>query len=294
MRNRHYTFLLVSSQRGELRKVRIPFYAMHLLALFVVVGGITVVAAVGSYGRMLWKATSYNALRRDQEQLKREYRELQGRVKDSDQKISSLQSLATDVALSYGILRAPRTPFFASDPPTESDAAFRQSLEQFRFLEKNATAVALAAQGLSLFPGRNWEDMQFMPSMWPVMGQLTGTFGERLDPFSGEGAFHSGLDISAPYGTEVHVSADGTVVDVGEHTGLGRSVAVDHGFGITTVYGHLSGYATQPGARVKRGEVVGYVGTSGRASGPHVHFEVRMYGTPVNPWKFLRGAASGD
>jgi murein DD-endopeptidase MepM/ murein hydrolase activator NlpD len=289
-----HTFLIVSSERGYLRKIKIPFYALHLLALFTVVGGVTVIAAVGSYGRMLWKATSYNALRRDQEQLKKEFHDLQARVKDSDQKISSLQSLATDVAMSYGILGARRTPFFAAETPQGGDAGFSRSLEQFHFLMNNATAVALASEGLTLAPGRNWEDLQFTPSLWPVVGRLTGTFGERLDPFSGEGAFHSGLDISAPYGTEVHASADGVVVDVDTHTGLGRSIRVDHGFGVETVYGHLSAYATEPGRRVKRGEVIGYVGDSGRASGPHLHFEVHMYGTPVNPWKFLKGSASGD
>jgi len=293
MKTKSFTFLLVSGERGALRKVRVPFYVVHLLTLFAVVGGVTVFAAIGSYGRMLWKAASYNALRRDQERLKREFQDLQARVKDSDQKISSLQSLATDVAMSYGILGAQRTPFFASSSPPESDAAFNQSVEQFHFLMRNATAVALSAQGLTLAPGRNWEDMQFTPSLWPVVGTLTGTFGERLDPFSGEGAFHAGLDISAPYGTEVRVSADGVVEDVGTHTGLGRAITVDHGFGIETVYGHLSQYGTEPGRRVKRGEVIGYVGDSGRASGPHLHFEVHMYGTPVNPWKFLKGSSTG-
>lgn len=295
MKRGSHTYLILSSERGYLRKVRIPFYALHLLALFAVVGGVTVIAAVGSYGRMLWKATSYNALRRDQEQLKREFHDLQARVKDSDQKISSLQSLATDVAMSYGILGARRTPFFAAELPHEEDAAFNRSVEQFQFLVTNASAVALSAEGVTLAPGRSWGDLQFTPSLWPVVGRLTGTFGERLDPFSGEGAFHSGLDISAPYGTEVRASADGVVMDVGTHTGLGRSIWVDHGFGVSTVYGHLSAYATEPGRRVKRGEVIGYVGDSGRASGPHLHFEVHMYGTPVNPWKFLRSnSTSGD
>jgi len=272
----------------------VPFYVVHLLAIFAVVGGVTVFAAVGSYGRMLWKAASYNALRRDQEQLKRQFQDLQARVKDSDQKISSLQSLATDVAMSYGILGARRTPFYGTSSSPESDEAFNQSVEQFQFLMRNGTAVALSAEGMTLAPGRNWEDMQFSPSLWPVVGKLTGTFGERLDPFSGEGAFHSGLDISAPYGTEVRVSADGVVEDVGTHTGLGRAITVDHGFGIETVYGHLSQYGTEPGRRVKRGEVIGYVGDSGRASGPHLHFEVHVYGTPVNPWKFLKSSANGE
>lgn len=294
MRPKSFTFLLVSGNGGNLRKVSVPFYVVHLLAIFAVVGGVTVFAAMGSYGRMLWKATSYNALRKDQEQLKRQFQDLQARVKDSDQKISSLQSLATDVAMSYGILGARRTPFFGTNNAPESDAAYDQSVEQFQFLMKNGTAVALSAQGFSLAAGRNWEDMQFTPSMWPVTGTLTGTFGERLDPFSGEGAFHAGLDISAPYGTEVRVSADGVVADVGTHTGLGRAITVDHGFGIETVYGHLSKYGTEPGRRVKRGEVIGYVGDSGRASGPHLHFEVLVYGTPVNPWKFLKGGSNGE
>jgi len=289
-----FTFLLVSGESGSLRKVRIPFYALHLLALFALVGGITVLAAMGSYGRMLWKAASYNDLRRDQAQLKRQFQDLQARVKDSDQKISSLQSLATDVAMSYGILGARSTPFLASTAPPESEAAFNQSVEQFHFLMKNATAVALSAQGLTLTPGRNWADMQFTPSLWPVVGELTATFGQRLDPFSGEGAFHSGLDISAPYGTEVRASGDGVVLDVDMHTGLGRAITVDHGFGIETVYGHLSGYGTETGRRVKRGEVIGYVGDSGRATGPHLHFEVHVYGAPVNPFRYLKGSASGD
>jgi Peptidase family M23 len=293
MKPKSFTFLLLSGDRGTLRKVRVPFYVVHMLAIFAVVGGITVFAAMGSYGRMLWKATSYNTLRRDQERLQRNFKDLQARVKDSDQKISSLQSLATDVAMSYGILGARRTPFFGSENPPESDAAFNQSVEQFHFLMKNATAVALSSEGMTLGPGRNWEDMQFTPSLWPVVGTLTGTFGERLDPFSGEGAFHAGVDISAPYGTEVRVSADGVVEDVGIHTGLGRAITVDHGFGIETVYGHLSRYATEPGKRVKRGEVIGYVGDSGRATGPHLHFEVHVYGTPVNPWRFLKSSGTG-
>jgi Peptidase family M23 len=296
MKSKSFTFLVMSEERGALRKIRIPFYVVHLLAIFAIVGGITVFAAFGSYGRMLWKAAGYNELRRDQERLKKEFQNLQARVKDSDQKISSLQSLATDVAMSYGILGARRTPFFTAEAAPESEAGFDQSVEQFHFLMKNATAVAISAQGLSLMAGRNWEDLQFTPSMWPVEGHLTGTFGERLDPFSGEGAFHSGLDISAPYGTEVRASADGVVLDAGVHTGLGRAITVDHGFGIETVYGHLSRFNTEPGRHVKRGEVIGYVGDSGRASGPHLHFEVHVYGTPVNPWKFLKssGTSGGE
>ncbi len=294
MRPKSYTFIVVSGDRGQLRRVRVPFYALYFLGLFVIVGGATVLAAVGSYGRMLWKAASYNALRRDQEDLKKQFQHLQVMVKDSNQKLSSLQSLATDVAMSYGILRFPKSPFFAGDASSEPEAVFSRSVEQFNFLKQNATSVALAAQGLRLMPGRNWEDMAFTPSFWPVLGPMTGSFGERLDPFSGEGAFHTGVDISAPYGSEVHASADGIVIAVQNRAGYGRLVEIDHGFGLTTMYGHLSTFRTYPGAHVKRGEVIGQVGISGRASGPHLHYEIRVYGAPVNPARYLRSGSAAD
>ncbi|NDQ56827.1 MAG: M23 family metallopeptidase [Acidipila sp.] len=294
MMSKSFTFIVVSSDRGQLRRVKVPFYALYFLALFALVGGVTVLAATGSYTRMLWKATSYNALRRDQEDLKRQYMHLQVMAKDSDQKLSSLQSLATDVAMTYGILRLPQTPFFVTNASTEQGASYLESVEQFNFLKRNATSVALSAQGLRFMPGRNWEDMSYTPSFWPVLGTMTGSFGERLDPFSGEGAFHTGVDISAPYGAEVRATADGIVESTDTRSGYGRLVVVDHGFGVTTWYGHLSGFKSSPGEHVKRGEVIGRVGVSGRSSGPHVHYEVRMYGAPVNPARYLRGSSSGD
>jgi murein DD-endopeptidase MepM/ murein hydrolase activator NlpD len=143
-------------------------------------------------------------------------------------------------------------------------------------------------------PGRGLDELPFTPSLWPVVGTITGSFGERLDPFSGEGTFHAGVDISSHYGDAVRVAADGLVTAVEVRSGYGRLVVVDHGFGISTWYGHLSSFQTRVGARVKRGEAIGAVGVSGRTSGPHVHYEVRLYGAPVNPWRFLRGGSAAD
>jgi murein DD-endopeptidase MepM/ murein hydrolase activator NlpD len=294
MESKHYTFLIASGGGGTLRKLRIPAYVVHLLAVFAVVGGMTVFAAVTSYSRMLWKVANYNALRDEQASLKRQFTQLQAVVQDTNTRLSSLQSLATEVAMTYGIMRFRDTPFGVADTSLDSTAHFQQSVEQFHFLRKNATAIALASQGLRLLPGRTIESLTFTPSMWPVLGHVTGNFGDRLDPFSGEGAFHAGVDISAPYGEAVRAAADGVVVAVEMRSGYGRVVVIDHGFGTATWYGHLSGFATQPGARVKRGNVIGYVGSSGRASGPHVHYEVRLYGAPVNPWRYLNSGSSAD
>ncbi len=294
MKPKSYTFFIASNAPGSVRKVRVPAYALHLLVLLAIVGGVTVLAAVGSYTRMLWKVGNYNALQREQDTLKKQYQQLQVTVKDTNQRLSSLQSLATEVAMTYGVLRFRPAPFLFSDAPPEPETAYLDSVEQFNFLKKNATAIALATEGLRLMPRPGMADASFTPAAWPVIGHISGSFGERLDPFSGEGAFHAGVDVSSHYGDEVRATADGMVILVETQAGYGRLVVVDHGFGVCTWYGHLSGFRTRPGARVKRGEVLGYVGISGRVTGPHVHYEIRINGAPVNPWRYLRVAAPAD
>lgn len=292
MKSKFYTFIIASSNEGSVRRMRVPHSVVHVLALLAVVGGVTVFAAVTSYSRMLWKVTNYNELRSEKATLQKQYTKLQAVVTDTNQRLSSLQSLATEVAMTYGIMRLRETPFGISEGTGGAEAEHQRSLDQFDFLKKNATSIALASEGLRLMPGSSLANLSFTPSLWPVQGPITGSFGDRLDPFSGEGAFHAGVDISSSYGDAVRCSADGLVVAVEERAGYGRVVVVDHGFGTSTWYGHLSGFSTQIGARVKRGEVIGRVGTSGRSSGPHVHYEVRVYGAPVNPWRYLRGSSA--
>jgi murein DD-endopeptidase MepM/ murein hydrolase activator NlpD len=290
MKNRHYTFFIASSASGSMRRVRVPMYALQALALLAVVGGVTVAAGVASYSRMLWKASSYNSLRREQDSLKQQYRQLQTTVKDTNQRLDSLQSLAGEVAMAYGITRFQQTAFGLSEVPSQSDVAFQRSVNEFSYLQRNASFVMTSSSGmgLRLLPPSQFMNLAVVPSVWPVVGEITSRFGERLDPFRGEGAFHSGIDIASYYGAPVRATADGTVMEVGRHAGYGRVVVIDHGFGVTTWYAHLSGYNTEVGMTVKRGDVIGYEGDSGRSTGPHLHYEVRINNTPVNPWRYLR------
>ena len=127
-----------------------------------------------------------------------------------------------------------------------------------------------------------------MPSIWPLRGRITAGFGQRLDPFSGEGAFHSGVDICAPFGTRVEAGGDGIVLHAGWDSGYGNEIIVDHGYSMTTKYGHLSKIFVVVGQEVKRGEVIGAVGMTGKTTGPHLHYEVMVNNTPVNPMRYLR------
>ena len=135
-----------------------------------------------------------------------------------------------------------------------------------------------------LLPGHDFGSMDFSayaPTLWPISGPISSSFGEREDPVlgTGEGEFHPGIDISALQGTPIHATADGTVITAEMVNGYGRMVAIDHGHGVVTRYGHMSGFAVTAGQTVSRGEVVGYVGHTGRTTGNHVHYEVRINGT---------------
>lgn len=128
------------------------------------------------------------------------------------------------------------------------------------------------------------------PSFLPAEGELTSRYGYRIDPLTGKRSFHRGIDIGSKPGRAVYASADGVVSLAGSRRALGNAVHLSHGFDLTTRYGHLSRIAVKPGQSVKRGDIVGYVGRTGRATGYHLHFEVLLAGRPVDPLQYLNAS----
>ena len=125
------------------------------------------------------------------------------------------------------------------------------------------------------------------PSIWPAHGWLSSSVGRRTDPITGGADYHQGLDISADAGTPVYATADGTVLLAQREGAYGNLITIDHGYGLETRYGHLSKYEVKSGSQVKRGQVIGRVGSTGRATGPHLHYEVRVNGRLLNPLQLL-------
>jgi murein DD-endopeptidase MepM/ murein hydrolase activator NlpD len=125
------------------------------------------------------------------------------------------------------------------------------------------------------------------PSVYPAHGWITSEFGMRDDPFTTERHMHSGIDVAAREGSPVHAPADGVVTFAGSRGGYGNTVVLDHGFGYSSVFGHMEKWTVRPGERLKRGMPLGSVGNSGRSTGPHLHYEVRVHGIPVNPRMFV-------
>ena len=133
--SKNYTFYIATTP-GKLQKLVIPAYVLHSLAVLALIGAVTVIAAVGSYSRMLWKVGNYNALRHDQETLKKQYQQLQSTVNDTNQRLDSLQSLATEVAMTYGVLRYHPAAFDSTDSQVTPEDAFDRSIEQYTFSEE--------------------------------------------------------------------------------------------------------------------------------------------------------------
>jgi murein DD-endopeptidase MepM/ murein hydrolase activator NlpD len=293
MDKRVYTFLIFPGAHGKVRRISIPPYAVHGALAFIVITITTMVALGTSYARMLLKVSDYNNVRAEREALKTQYRTLENTVSQTNAKLNSLQSLATEVALAYGFGEARKTQFpesvlaLAAQTNTTVDSGYHASLYAFNLLKSASSSPITPSQRnlISTVPMA----VTNLPSIWPVRGRVTAGFGERMDPRNGEGAFHAGMDIAAPTGTEIFSAADGIVLSAGRDAGYGNSVLIDHGYGITTRYGHLSNVAVVVGQEVKRGQEIGTVGMTGRATGPHLHYEVHIQDTPVNPAKYLHG-----
>jgi murein DD-endopeptidase MepM/ murein hydrolase activator NlpD len=308
LRKRYYILFVARDEDGRVRKISLPVQYVYGFVAAALVGAFTIVGLAGSYTRMLLKTESFNQIRQERETLRKNYKQMAEIAHERDIQVASLGALASEVTAIYGLKQNKlaangRHAATAASAPTPSTLALtddvnqqqvKLSLDQFYNLRSQALSgrVSRALEGgLNSEMGSglsDWTQVADAPSLWPVEGIVTSSFGEREDPFNGEGAFHAGVDISAPTGTVVRATGDGLVDSAGMRNGYGRQVEIDHGHGVRTSYAHLSGMTVVAGQSVVRGQVIGYVGRTGRSTGPNLHYEVRINNVPVNPHKYLR------
>jgi murein DD-endopeptidase MepM/ murein hydrolase activator NlpD len=327
LKKRYYIMFVSRDADGSLNKVPVPLHYAYIFVAAAVIGMFTITGMAGSYSRMLIKTARFNQLRQDHNSLQKDYAHLEKTAHEKDVEAASLGSLATEVSALYGLTagkltstgklsikarshgKSSGTESVETTPLTDAnngltDETYYKSLQAFYALRSSAMNGSVTREltgigGPDYVPAGslgavtdtgNLQMASYAPSLWPVMGRITSSFGEREDPVkgNGEGEFHKGLDISAPNGTPVHVTADGVVKLVGMVNGYGREVIVDHGHGVETCYAHMSAFSAFVGQTVIRGQVIGYVGHSGRVTGPNLHYEVRIRNTPVNPHRYMR------
>ena len=279
MKQPYFVVVLAHSLHGRLRRIHIPQKALYVVLILAVFGCFSLFGFVSSYVRMAWKVANYNSLRQETDSLRARYDNLQRVYSQTNEQLATLQVYALEVSNAYGIKRKLEGP-----PDISSEGrlvpTFSETLEEYNFLKS-----ANISRFHRTYP-RLWQ-VNVRPSLWPVEGRVIGAFGRRSDPFNGEQAFHTGVDISGPRGTPIRAAADGVVSGAEFVSGYGRLIVIDHGGGVQTCYAHLSRVDVIAGQEVRRGQIIGGLGSTGRATAPHLHYEVRLGGNPVNPYNFL-------
>jgi murein DD-endopeptidase MepM/ murein hydrolase activator NlpD len=277
-----YTFIIACTSRSHARIRRICFHQTWLKAGAAAALIILCAALYGLYG--LTQHVRYLRISRENDRLRSENERQRQQLDALKQRVDAVEDTSRRLVEMSGTASAPNSP---SAPKTERRGAggptWPLSSEMIAAVEHQTNHLERELRVYEAI----LRQRAMIPSIWPVAGEMTDHFGTRSDPFGGlSSEFHSGLDIAAPWGTPVQAAGGGTVIYAGAQSGYGLVVVIDHG-GLTTHYGHLSKIAVRVGQMVKRGEVVGQVGSTGRSTGPHLHYEVRINDEPVDPQRYL-------
>jgi murein DD-endopeptidase MepM/ murein hydrolase activator NlpD len=271
---------LAHSLHGRVKRVHVTYKTLYWILGSIAACGMLTFFLLSNYLSMKWKVSQYNELRTDFDHLRGRYEELQRVSKQRTDQLATLQSLASEVSIAYGFNQQKANDVDDDTPDDPLTPSVEDTIQTYNYLR-----AANISDIYHRYPHR-WQ-VNTQPSLWPISGLLRSSYGERLDPFSGEGAFHRGIDVAAPKGTPVRVTADGVVERAQWDGGYGKLIAVDHGNGIETYYAHLSSILVVPGLEVRKGQIIALSGGTGHATGPHLHYEVRLGGVPVNPYKYL-------
>jgi murein DD-endopeptidase MepM/ murein hydrolase activator NlpD len=282
MGNRYHTIILVPHARARLRKWRVSNLQISLLASFLLVA--TLAAAFFTWGFFTRTVDSAELarLRTENEDLRGVNQSFESSVQQLQEKLADYEDRTQQLAIVAGLDSSPEGSEAGIGGGLSTDGSAADLSIEARTARLDGALDEVEEQ---LHEQMRW--ISSMPAITPARGILTSNFGMRSDPITRGRAFHSGLDIAAAPGAPVHATADGVVARAGRNGGLGKAVYLSHGYGLSTRYGHLSKIAVKPGERVKRGDVIGYVGNTGRSTGYHLHYEVHLDGKAVNPKAYL-------
>lgn len=291
LNRRLYTFIVASHADARLWRLSLPYPALIAVLGFALLGVITAGLAVYHYGRTLLRLSDYTRVLAENDSFRSENHNYRIQTAQLGEKLDFLETTYRKLAIISGMNSESgvggQGGYSSSSfsQPLPASAGTLHSIDGY-----NKKLASLGDRFRNIEDSMSYRSLldSTVPSVWPVRGYVTGGLGRREDPVTGVGTdVHTGVDISAPYGRQVSAPADGTVIFAGYRAGYGNIIVLDHRFDITTRYGHLSRFSVQVGQHVSRGDIIGYVGTSGRSTGPHLHYEVRVHNQPKNPKMFI-------
>lgn len=288
---RFSTIIFVPHARARFRKLRVSHRT--LISLFAIVTSSICLSTFFSYQYFttLSQTNELANLRRENRDLEKANEEFSRSVEGLRSQLHSVEEKTRKLAIIAGISTLDAGTAGGVGGLRSADAIastpHRDEVDKMRFDSRRIAA------DLNLLEKKLQERSKMLsstPSIAPVRGILTDGFGGRRDPFTGERGSHSAVDISTDHGQPVRAPADGVVVKAEWANGYGNVIYVSHGYGYSTRYGHLSKFNVKPGQRIQRNDILGYVGSTGRSTGPHLHYEVRVNNNPVNPLEYILNA----
>lgn len=298
MKKNALTLIIVPEASSRLHKLRLQLpglYALGSIALVVVL----LLAGLGiTYTRMALQTASYGALVTENQALRVANKNLEVATRQLNTKIRGLEDISNQI---YQLMEDD-TWNNRLGLVSEVEGGIGGALEDYPTsvmldsldVQDNIDLVWNQAAGLETdlrfvqeVAERRADQLMLTPSLWPVTGPIRSSYGRRADPFTGATEMHRGIDIGAGYETPVHAPANGTVLAAGRESTYGNLIVLDHGQGITTRYGHLARFNVKKGDVIQKGDVIGFVGSTGRSTGPHLHYEVRRDDRTLNPRNYL-------
>jgi murein DD-endopeptidase MepM/ murein hydrolase activator NlpD len=284
--------ILVLTRGGERELVRWELTGRKIAASL---GAVASIAGLAALSGWLWLSARSDRL--ELSRLREENQEIRSTNDSFETRVSKLQERLADseertrrLAIVAGVESLDGARRTGMGGELKAAAGIGRAIGQ---LEGRAEEVSGALDTLETRVAENFQLLSSTPSTWPVGGLLSSGYGWRRDPLTGQRALHDGVDIAALPGKPVQATASGVVAKVLQYGGLGRAVYVSHGYGVTTVYGHMSRVLVKPGQRIDRGSTVGLVGNTGRSTGYHLHYEVQLEGRAVNPLPYMLSRGRG-
>ncbi len=300
-RKEYVTFMFLPGPNARVRTLIISKSVIKSILLSLAAILLLSVYLMHEYSNVQEKAWELQSLREDLMQQKAQvqgyalnmidYQREMDLIRELDTKLRRAVSLGPRgkerLALGIGGRDEPGLQNLVTIGEKKQDEALKEMHQELTQLQGAASKQETSLQMLIEY----FEDKRSLyastPAVWPVRGWVTSPFGSRVSPFTGMTQFHEGIDIATPEGTPVIAPADGVVIKAGFEAGYGNMVEISHGYGLKTVFGHNSRLNVKQGQHVKRGDIISYSGNSGSSTGPHVHYEVRLNGLPVNPLRYL-------
>lgn len=300
--------MLIPERTRRVHKIILPFFAVKLFIILLSLGVFFVVLVGLDYVHVLGRISENKRLKGENFKLRQEIQLIKNKVDSMETTLDRVRNYAKKLQILTGqsgempgdlpsgptleddLSRSPSSkPLMPEllEPSSLNDESELNLTSKLERLQETSVTTELGLSKLQGFLLARSAIATATPSLIPIAGWLSSSFGYRRNPYDGTYRFHSGVDIAAEPGTPVRAPADGLVIFSGYREGYGKVVVIDHGYGIRTLFAHNSKLFVSPGVRTFRGGIISQVGSTGHATGPHLHYEVRKNGVPVNPVTFF-------